>query len=157
MELSTPAFDEGEMIPPRYTCDGVDVNPELNITGVPADAETLVLLVDDPDIPEFAAEKIGKPVWDHWVLFNIDPEIDTIEEDNAPPDTVEGVNSTGEVGYQGPCPPDGEHRYFFKLYALDTAINLGQGCTKQDVEHAMNSHILEETELVGRYNRPKNR
>lgn len=157
MKITTPVFNDNESIPETYTCDGAGINPELHIANVPEEAETLVLLMDDPDIPDVAAEQAGKPVWDHWVLFNIDAAITTIEEGSVPPDAVEGVNSGGDIGYQGPCPPDTEHRYFFKLYALDTALDLEEGCTKEDVEDAMNGHVIAQAELVGVYNRPQNR
>jgi len=142
MRLTSTVFDYGGRIPQKYTCDGEDINPPLVIEDVPADAKTLVLIVDDPDAP------MG--TWDHWIVWNI-PVIDRIEEDSVP-GTV-GVNSWGRNDYGGPCPPSGEHRYFFKLYALDTTLNLDTNSTKKDLERAMEGHVIAQTDLIGVYSR----
>ena len=152
MKLSSPAFAHNEKIPSKYTCDGANVNPELHISGVPANAKSLALIFDDPDIPDFVREKFKVSAWDHWVVFNMPTTTTTIKE-NSQPSGVAGKNTSAGLGYQGPCPPDKEHRYFFKLYALDTTLPLKQGATKSDVEKAMQGHIVAQAELVGKYER----
>ncbi len=142
--LSSSAFSQGGSIPPRYTCDGEDVSPPLSIAGVPEGTRSLVLIMDDPDAP------MG--TWDHWVVFNIPPTVREIPEGTEPEGTP-GRNSWGRTGYGGPCPPDREHRYFFRLYALDTTLNLPEEASKEEVLQAMEGHILAQTELMGRYNR----
>lgn len=139
--LST-AFDHEGDIPSRYTCDGDDVNPPLEIQDLPAATQSLVLIVDDPDAPG--------GTFDHWVVWNIPPH-GSIGEDASP--GQDGLNSLGENGYTGPCPPDGTHRYFFKVYALDTLLDLPGSARKADVESAMQNHILAFGELMGRYRR----
>jgi Raf kinase inhibitor-like YbhB/YbcL family protein len=149
MQLSSPSFKNKDKIPSKYTCDGRNINPELFISHVPASAQCLVLIMDDPDVPpSVRADKM----WDHWVVFNIPPQTTHIAENSQPPG-VSGSNTEGELNYQGPCPPDREHRYFFKLYALDTLLSLPQGASKKEVEAAMQGHILAQTELMGRYER----
>lgn len=147
LTLSSSAFEEGGLIPSKYTCDGENVNPELSISGVPEGTVSLALIMDDPD-----AVKPAGHVWDHWVKFNIPPTVTKIDE-NSDPEGVSGITSREVLTYGGPCPPDGEHRYFFKLYALDTKLSLREGATKAEVERAMEGHILEETQLMGRYDR----
>ncbi|MEK7208771.1 MAG: YbhB/YbcL family Raf kinase inhibitor-like protein [Patescibacteria group bacterium] len=151
LSLSSPAFAAGGLIPVKYTCDEATsaggVNPPLAITGVPAKTQSLVLIMDDPD----AVKPAGR-VWDHWIVFNLPPTITTIAENTVPAGMV-GLNSGGQINYQGPCPPDREHRYFFKLYALDTALNLIAGANKKEVEQAMTGHILDQAVLIGRYER----
>ena len=144
MQLTTSRFTAGGPIPSRYTCDGEDVSPPLVIGGVPAGTKTLALVVDDPDAPA--------GVWDHWIVFNIPPEVREIPE-NTEPAGVHGIGTSGNTAYHGPCPPDREHRYFFKVYALDTKLVLPEGASKKDVEQAMAGHILDQTELMGRYER----
>jgi Raf kinase inhibitor-like YbhB/YbcL family protein len=146
MQLTSPAFGHGEKIPKKYTCDGEELSPPLEIKGVPEKAKSLVLIMDDPDVPKFVRED---QMWVHWVLFNIPPDTRYIEEDAIPPGVL--GSGTGRMGYQGPCPPDREHRYFFKLYALDTLLKLKEGSTKEQVEMAMKSHILATSEWMGRY------
>lgn len=146
MQLTSPAFTHMGDIPSRYTCQGEDISPSLRIDGVPGQAATLVLLMDDPDVPD---PKAPKRVWDHWVMFNIPRETKDIPEDSYA--GRQGMNSGGRVGYGGPCPPIGKHRYFFKLYALDSALDLSEDATKKDVEDAMEGHVLEKAELVGLY------
>jgi hypothetical protein len=152
LTLTSGSFVDGGTIPSRYTCDGENLIPPLEISGVPEKTASLVLIMDDPDIPYFVKEERGIEVFDHWVLFNLKPTIRSIEE-GIQPEGGSGVNSAGNSVYTGPCPPDGEHRYFFKLYALDTVLTLPERSTKKEVEDAMDSHIIEETQLLGRYKR----
>ncbi len=152
MNISSPEFKNGEAIPSKFTCDGLNINPEFRISGVPAGAKSLALIMDDPDIPEAVKTRLGINVFDHWVAFNIPPAISAISEKTEPEGTS-GANSSGKAGYTGPCPPDREHRYFIKLYALDTMLNLPAKSSRQDVEKAMYGHILEQTELIGTYKR----
>lgn len=149
MQLASSAFKNKDKIPSKYTCDGKNVSPELTITGVPPDAESLVLIMDDPDVPESVRKD---RMWDHWVVFNIPPGTTHIPENSQPPG-IPGRNTGGSLHYQGPCPPDREHRYFFKLFALDTMLPLEKGATKSQVEEAMEGHVLAHTELMGRYER----
>ena len=144
MKLTSSAFTHNGNIPSEFTCDGSNINPPLSITDVPANAKSLALIVDDPDAP------VG--VWDHWIVFNINPSLNEIKQ-NTQPQGTPGKNSGGRNSYQGPCPPSGTHRYFFKLYALDTTLSLPEGSTKKQVESAMQNHILAKAELVGLYKR----
>ena len=143
LSVKSPAFEHGKLIPKKYTCDGQDINPPLTIEGVPKEARTLVLAVDDPDAPS--------GTWDHWIVWNIPASISKIAENSVP--GKEGVNSARQQGYMGPCPPGGTHRYFFKVYALDTELGLGPGSRKKDAEKAMQGHVLAEGELMGLYRR----
>ncbi len=145
MTLSSSAFKYNETIPSKYTCDGADVSPPLSITDVPAEAKSLVLIVDDPDAPA------GR--WIHWTAWNIPPETSEIDEDDLPEGAVEGNTGFGASGYGGPCPPDREHRYFFKIYALDNVLNLPEDASIDMLENALEHHILAEGELMGRYER----
>lgn len=154
MKITSPAFTEGAKIPSKYTCDGKNISPPLNISEVPQEAASLVLFMDDPDIPDFVKQKFRIQVWDHWVVFNIAPETREIPEGKNPPGHL-GRNTGGNNSYGGPCPPDREHRYFFKLYALDTELDLPEGTTKAEVEKAMKNHIVAEAKLMGRYERVK--
>jgi len=138
--IKSPSFQNNALIPSRYTCQGNDINPALTIENIPSGTQSLVLIVDDPDAP--------KGTWDHWIVWNT-PATEKIYEDSKP--GVEGVNSWNRHGYGGPCPPSGTHRYFFKIYALDTKLNLPQNAGKVEVEQAMESHILTHGQLVGRY------
>lgn len=147
MQLKSPAFKQNERIPRQYTCQGKDINPPLEIADVPKNAVSLVLIMDDPDVPKNVRED---GMWVHWVLFNLDPKLSQIPE-NAPLIGIVGQNTGGENRYMGPCPPDREHRYFFKLYALDTNLDLKKGATKEAVEKKMEKHILAKAELIGRY------
>lgn len=133
------------MIPKKYTCDGEDVNPPLSISGIPSGSKTLVLIIDDPDAP------LG--TWDHWIVWNIPAVESTLPENTVP--GKEGVNSFRRLSYGGPCPPSGTHRYFFKVYALNTELAIGPDSKKKDVEKAMKGHILARGELVGLYTRSK--
>ena len=152
LTLTSQAFaDKGE-IPSRYTCDGEDRSPDLQWSGLPEGTRSLVLIVDDPDAPDPAAPKV---TWVHWVLYNLPTESTGLEEavNALPSGTGEGINDWNRTGYGGPCPPVGRHRYFHKLYALDTRLpDLGKA-TKKDVEQAMTGHILDQAELIGTYQR----
>jgi|TARA_Y100000310_G_scaffold68970_1_gene64285 Raf kinase inhibitor-like YbhB/YbcL family protein len=152
MQLTSPAFEHKGKIPSKYTCDGENISPELNIKEIPEGTETLVLLMDDPDVPKTIRED---GMWDHWVIFNI-PKDTTVLTEGMKPLGIEGKNTRGDNKYGGPCPPDKEHRYFFKLYALNITLNLTEESTKTQIEQAMQGHILEETTLMGTYNRKQN-
>ena len=152
MKLTSSAFRDHEIIPSRYTCEGQNVNPPLEISGVPPEAKSLVLLVDDPDVPKHLRPD---GMWDHWVLFNINPQTTAIAENSVPRGALHGKNTGGKNAYGGPCPPDREHRYYFKLYALDTRLELGEGATKAELEAAMQGHILTEGVLMGKYIRKR--
>ena len=153
MKLTSSAFENNGRIPGKYTCDGQELSPPLKIENSPVLAKSFVLIMDDPDIPDFVKEKFRIHVWDHWVLFNINPTVKEIKEGQNP--GIKGKNTAHRLGYASPCPPDREHRYFFKLYALDTLLQLKEGSTKIQVEEAMQGHIIAKAELVGRYERTK--
>lgn len=142
MKLTSPAFKHNEMIPKKYTCDDKDINPPLKIEYVPEKAESLALIVDDPDAPS--------KTWVHWVVYNI-PKDTQIDENSIP--GRQGINDFNKMDYGGPCPPSGKHRYFFKIYALDQQLNLEEGISKHELEHAMEAHILANAELIGIYER----
>ena len=144
MKITSPAFGHNQTIPAKYTCDGENINPPLQFSDVPARAQSLVLIMDDPDAP------MG--MWVHWTLWNIDPKISNFPENSVPEGAVQGATNR-ENRYGGPCPPDREHRYFFKLYALDAKLDLGADAKKDELESAMNGHVLDQAELVGLYNR----
>ncbi|OGL74472.1 kinase inhibitor [Candidatus Uhrbacteria bacterium RIFCSPHIGHO2_12_FULL_60_25] len=146
MQLTSTAFTQGQPIPSTYSCDGRNVNPPLTISDVPTSAQSLALIMDDPDVPAAA----GVKVWDHWVVFNLSPTLTSIGENEQPPG-VRGKGTRGSLSYGGPCPPDREHRYFFKLYALDAMLDLKEGATKADLESAMSGHVIEQAELMGTY------
>jgi Raf kinase inhibitor-like YbhB/YbcL family protein len=142
LEVTSPVFKHNGSIPLRYTSDGENVNPPLNIRGLPERTKSLVLIVDDPDAP------MG--TWDHWVVWNISPR-DKIEENTIP--GTEGINDFRRHSYGGPCPPSGTHRYFFKVYALDTILELSPNSRKRDVERAIAGHTLAKGEIIGLYRR----
>ncbi|MFB6110850.1 MAG: YbhB/YbcL family Raf kinase inhibitor-like protein [Halodesulfurarchaeum sp.] len=144
LRLSSPAFADGEAIPDRYGYTAQNVNPPLEIEGVPAETESLALVMDDPD----AVEPAGK-IWDHWVVWNVDPELRSIPEDWDATGAREGRTDFGETGYGGPNPPDREHAYRFRLFALDTRLDLESGATKADLEAAIEGHVLAEASLTG--------
>ena len=148
MRVSSPAFPDGGVIPAKYTCDGDDLIPPLLFEDVPSNAKALALIVDDPDAPG--------GVFDHWLIWNIAPEVRTIEEGRSPK-AVTGENSARQTSWMGPCPPDREHRYCFKLYALDAEIDLTEGATKPQLENAMKKHVIAQAQLIGRYDRPARR
>lgn len=149
MKITSLAFGNNERIPPLYTCDGRNINPPLRIEEAPQEAQSLVLLMDDPDVP-----KSIRPdgMWVHWIVWNIPPNTADIQE-NSIPQGVIGNNTGGKAAYGGPCPPDREHRYFFKAYALDTLLTIPAGSSKTALERAIEGHILDSAELVGRYQR----
>jgi len=149
MKLTSAAFEHGGKIPSKHTCDGENSNPPLTIADVPSGAKSLVLIMDDPDVPK-SIRKDG--MWDHWVVFNIPPDLREIKTGEEP-EGVHGSGSGGNENYFGPCPPDREHRYFFKLYAIDAALDLPTKVSKRQVEAAMEGHIVAQTELMGRYER----
>ena len=154
LTLTSPAFTHNGAMPARLTCDGRDLSPELRWSGLPAETKSLALIVDDPDAPDPAAPRM---TWVHWVLYNIPPTATGLAEAVAlgdlPAGTRQGLNGWGRTGYGGPCPPIGRHRYFHKLYALDTVLpDLGKP-TKATLEKAMKGHVLASTELVGTYQR----
>ena len=151
MRIRSSAFEQGQAIPTRHTCEGDDRSPPLAFEDVPGDAKSLVLIVDDPDAPD---PKAPKMTWVHWVLYNLPPTLAGLEEGIAqlPPGTGAGLNDWHRADYGGPCPPVGRHRYFFKLYALDTPLpDLGPSATKLDVEKHMVGHVLAQAELMGTY------
>lgn len=143
MEIHSPIFKSGDDIPPQYTCDGEDINPPLTFDAIPVDAKSLVLIMDDPDSPT--------GTWTHWLLWNISPTIKEVGEGSVPRDAVQGETTFSATRYGGPCPGKGNHRYFFKLYALDSMVNLPVGSGKDRLMDAMKGHILAETEMYGWY------
>lgn len=143
LTVTSPAFQPNGKIPRKYSCDGQDINPPLTIEGVPKVSKSLALIIDDPDAPS--------GTFDHWVVWNIPPSTTTIPENSVP--GIEGLNSARQIGFTGPCPPSGTHRYFFKVYALDTELSLGRKSTKKQLEKAMQEHLLAKGELIGLYSR----
>jgi len=154
MQITSPAFTDGQPIPIEYTCEGADVSPELRWSGVPERARSLALIVDDPDAPD---PKAPKRTWVHWVLYDLPSSADRLGKGGKPlpVGAREGRNDWDRVGYGGPCPPIGEHRYFFKLYALDVELGDLTEPTKRELEQAMTGHVLAEAELVGTYKKTK--
>lgn len=151
--LKSDAFQDGGEIPTKHSCEGEDVSPSLRWSGLPEGTQSLVLIVDDPDAPDPAAPRM---VWDHWILYNLPPEAGGLDEavakEHLPARCGEGINSWGQTGYGGPCPPIGRHRYFHRLYALDSWLPEDLGTpTKDALLLAMEDHILAHTELVGTY------
>jgi len=149
-KLVSNSFNEGELIPSKYTCDAENVSPELHWFNTPENTKSLVLICDDPDAP------MG--TWVHWVLYNISSNITSIEENISPEKNVlgsaiQGINDFGKYGYGGPCPPSCIHRYFFKLYALDQVLHFDKDVRKKDIINAMDGHLLAETQLMGKYKR----
>ena len=150
MTLTSPAFHDGEPIPRRYTCDGADVSPALAWSGAPAETESYALICDDPDAPG--------GTWVHWVLYDLPPSVTALDEGIASvdrPDSggVSGTNDFGRLGYGGPCPPRGTHRYYFRIYALDTILDLPPGATRRQLLRAIDGHIVAEARLMGTYER----
>jgi len=152
LSISSQVFGNGGTIPKHYTCQGDDASPALHWHGVPEKTRSLVLIVDDPDAPDPRAPKM---TWVHWVLYNIPPEAAGLPEgvasDGLPAGTGEGLNDWQRTGYGGPCPPIGKHRYFFKLYALDTVLGGLHQPTKAQIETAMQGHVIAEAQLMGTY------
>lgn len=145
LNVTSPAFRHGDPIPARYTCDGQDVSPPIVISKVPASSRGLALIVDDPDAPA--------GTWVHWVVWNIPVQTREIPENALPLGSIQGMNGWKRNSYGGPCPPSGTHRYYFRLYALDTELHLAPSTSKADLEGAMRGHILAKAELMGTYRR----
>jgi Raf kinase inhibitor-like YbhB/YbcL family protein len=148
MKLFSSAFQNNGVIPKKYTCDGENISPPLSWTDVPDGTKSFVLIHDDPD-----AVPVAGYVWDHWILINIPSDTKDIAENNRV--GVEMINSFQQISYGGPCPPNGEHRYYFKLYALDTMLNIPGKSSKADIEKAIEGHVLAKAELIGTYDRKK--
>lgn len=151
-KITSTAFKEGEFIPSKYTCDGENISPPLSWSDLPSGTKSLALINDDPDAP------VGD--WVHWIIYNIPPDTKELIEaasnkKNLPKGSLEGLNDWNRIGYGGPCPPTGVHRYFFKLYALDCVLSLKQGATKKQLLDAMKGHILALAQLIGKYQRKR--
>ncbi|HET7603147.1 MAG TPA: YbhB/YbcL family Raf kinase inhibitor-like protein [Gemmatimonadales bacterium] len=152
-EIHSSAFEQGQPIPSRHTCEGDDISPPLAWSGAPEGTKSYALLVDDPDAPDPAAPK---RLWLHWIRYNIGPDVQELAEgagNNAPTLGAQDLRNDDKVaGWSGPCPPRGRHRYFFHLYALDTMLTgLGEGATRKEFEHAMEGHVLGTAEMMGTY------
>ncbi|MGH8582573.1 MAG: YbhB/YbcL family Raf kinase inhibitor-like protein [Gammaproteobacteria bacterium] len=156
LKIDSSAFVSQAAIPKRYTCDGEDRSPPLTWSGVPDTARSLVLIVDDPDAPDPAAPQ---RVWVHWLLYNLPPGSpglpEAVQPEDLPSGALQGQNDWQQTGYRGPCPPVGRHRYFHKLYALDTVLPDLKGPSKAQLEAAMRGHILAQAELIGTYQRSR--
>jgi Raf kinase inhibitor-like YbhB/YbcL family protein len=146
IKITSSAFQEGGNIPSKFTCDGSDTSPPLQITGIPSEAKSLVLIADDPDAPG--------GLFTHWLVWNIPPQTNSIAEGSAPKG-VHGTNDFGKPDYKGPCPPPGTHRYSFKIFALDRELDLRGGAKRGQLDAAMKGHVIAQGELVGRYARRK--
>ena len=145
ISISSVAFRGGEKIPEKFTCKGENVNPPLQFPGVPGEARSLVLIVEDPDAPS--------GLFTHWLVWNIDPTARQISEKSSPAGAVQGTNDFGKIGYGGPCPPSGTHRYFFRIFALDQKLDLKSGAKRKELDKAMAGHILARGELMARSTR----
>ena len=150
VKLISSVFNEGETIPVKYTCDGKDVSPPLSWSGAPEGTKSFALICDDPDAP--------MSTWVHWVIYNIPDSVTSLPEGvptnkSVMGDVMQGITDFRRIGYGGPCPPGGTHRYYFKIYALDTILTLQSGATKSELLKAMEGHILAEGQLMGRYKR----
>ena len=146
MKITSSAFQEGGNIPSKFSCDGADTSPPLQISDIPSGAKSLVLIIDDPDAPS--------GLFTHWAVWNISPQTSTITEGSTPKG-VQGTNDFGKSGYGGPCPPSGTHRYYFKIFALDRELDLPFGAKRGQLDAAMKSHVVAQGELMGRYSRKK--
>lgn len=145
MKISSAAFKHNQSIPAKHTCDGENISPPLSLEQVPSGCTTLALIVDDPDAPAGA--------WLHWIVWNIDPRTASIPERAVPFGASQGTTDFHDRSYGGPCPPSGTHRYYFKLYALDTRLDLSSNTNQSALERAMQGHVLAEAELIGLYRR----
>jgi Raf kinase inhibitor-like YbhB/YbcL family protein len=145
MKLTSPDFNEGSNMPERFTCDGQDISPTLRIDGVPQAAMSLALIMDDPDAPA--------GTFTHWLLWNLRPDQGEIASDRPPPEGVQGLSDFGGNKYGGPCPPSGVHRYYFKIYALDTTLELPPRSKRKALEAAIKGHVIAEAMLMGTYSR----
>ena len=141
MNITTTSL--GETIPVKHTCDGENVNPELAFEDIPEETKSLSLIVDDPDAPG--------GLFTHWIVFNIDPKTQKIQENTPPATGVIGKNDFKNIDYDGPCPPSGTHRYYFRLFALDTMLDLKEGCNRAQLDSAIENHVIESAELMSRY------
>jgi Raf kinase inhibitor-like YbhB/YbcL family protein len=147
MKISSSAFQEGGNIPDKFSKNGQNINPPIRIEGAPAQAKSLLLIMDDPDAP------VG--LFTHWLVWNIDPKTTEIAESSVPIGAVQGTNDYPNPGYGGPQPPSGTHRYYFKIFALDQTLNLKSGATRKEVDAAMQGHVIGQGELMGRYSHNK--
>lgn len=145
MELNSVSFTRNGNIPAKYTCDGENINPELSITGIPENTKSLALIMDDPDA--------SSGIFTHWIMWNIKPSETEIKENSVPEGAVQGLNSTRSNSYTGPCPPSGIHRYFFKVYALDTELSLDKNSNVDQLSSEIERHVVAQAELMGKYGR----
>ena len=143
ISITSPSFQAGGDIPAKFTCSGTNVSPELQISSVPNEAKSLVLIVDDPDAP--------RGLFTHWIVWNVDSKTTRVAENSSPTAGVQGINDFGKRNYGGPCPPSGTHRYFFKIFALDTKLELKPGARRAELDAAMRGHILAQGELMARH------
>lgn len=143
IKITSPSFLNEGKIPADFTCNGSNINPALNFDNVPAEAKSLVLIVDDTDA--------SAGVWTHWLVFNIDPTTRSISQNSQPTGSVNGLNDSGNTKYDGPCPPSGNHRYYFRIFALATVLSLTSGTRRWEVEQAMADHIIDSGEMYGTY------
>mgnify|MGYP003394717907 CR=1 FL=1 len=148
MKITSLVFKNNDKIPAKYTCDGENINPPLTISGVPEEAKSLVLIVDDPDATRGYT-------WLHWTLWNINPDTKEIAENSVPNGATQGKTDFGKSGWGGPCPPSGSHHYFFKLFALDVILELPCGASLDELQKTIEGHILEKVELIGLYSRER--
>ncbi len=149
MKIESKNFSDTEFIPQRFSCEGEDINPELKISGIPEKTKALALIVDDPDAPS--------GIFNHWILWNIPvKEREKIIEENSVPG-LRGMNGFGKLDYGGPCPPSGTHRYYFRVYALKEKLDLGEGNSRQELKKAMQEKIIEQSELMGKYQKKNNK
>ena len=146
MKITSSAFQEGAEIPSKFTCDGADTSPPLQIADIPSEAKSLALIVDDPDAPS--------GLFTHWLVWNIPPQTGSVREGSAPKG-AQGANDFGKSGYGGPCPPSGTHRYYFKVFALDRELDLPFGAKRGQLDAAMKGHVVAQGDLIGRYSRQK--
>jgi hypothetical protein len=145
MEIKSRAFNDGDHMPSRYTCDGENINPPLEILNIPDNTKTLALVVDDPDAPN--------KTWVHWLMWNVPTDNHSIEEGQPPQKATYGTNDFDKLEYGGPCPPSGTHRYFFKVYALDSHLELPKGANKDELMNAIEQHKIESAQLIGLYSK----
>lgn len=144
MEIKS-VFKNMKNIPVKYSCEGDDINPRLELFNIPSSTKSLALTCEDPDAP--------RGIFTHWVIWNINPNVEIIKENSIPLGAVLGLNDAQKKGYIGPCPPSGVHRYYFKLYALDSVLNLREGSTRKELEKAMQGHIIDKAEIIGTYSK----
>lgn len=143
MKITSPNFEPMGKIPVKFTGDGQDINPNLKISKTPENTKSLVLIMEDPDAP------VG--IFTHWLVWDISPNLTEIKENSVPKNAIQGRNDFGKIGYGGPMPPSGSHRYFFKIFALDVKLNLQEGANKEELERAIQGHIIDKVELIGLY------